>query len=130
LKEILLTELKNNEKRTFELYLEKNYKKYLQNYSEDFVFLDKLNKKVQDLTGYYNYDYNDLNKEILNDREKKKIAELYKNKELQLQIDKILLNEKLFVCSDYKWIAKFYKNNKNSVEIEEFVVVLENYLDS
>ena len=56
LKETLLTELKNNEKRTFELYLEKNYKKYLQNNSEDFVFLDKLNKKVQDLIGYYNYD--------------------------------------------------------------------------
>ena len=130
LKETLLTELKNNEKRTFELYLEKNYKKYLQNNSEDFVFLDKLNKKVQDLIGYYSYDYNDFNKEILNVREKKKIAELYKNKELQLQIDKILLNEKLSVYSDYKWIAKFYKDNKNSVEIEEFVVVLENYLDS
>lgn len=130
LKEILLIELKNNEKRTFELYLEKNYKKYLQNNNDDFMFLDKLNKKVQDLTEYYNYDYNDYNKEILNVREKKKIEELYKNKELQLQIDKILLNEKLSVYSDYKWIAKFYKNNKNSFEIEEFVVVLENYLDS
>lgn len=130
LKETLLTELKNNEKRTFELYLEKNYKKYLQNNSEDFVFLNKLNKKVQDLIRYYNYDYNDYNKEILDVIEKKKIVELYKNKELQLQIDKILLNEKLSVYSDYKWIAKFYKNNKSSVEIEEFVVILEKYLDS
>lgn len=130
LKETLLTELENNEKRTYELYLEKNYKKYLKNNSENFIFLDKLNKKVQDLTGYYNYDYNDFNKEILNVREKQKIEELYKNKELQLQIDKILLNEKLSVYSDYKWIAKFYKNNKNSQEIYEFTNVLENYLDS
>lgn len=130
LKKILLTELKNNEQRTFELYLKKNYKKYLQNNSEDFVFLDKLNKKVQDLIRYYSYDYNDFDKEILNVREKKKVEELYKNKLLQFQIDKILLNEKLSVYSDYKWIAKFYKNNKNSEEIYDFINLLENYLDS
>ena len=130
LKEILLTELQNNQKRTFELYLEKNYKKYLQKNSEDFVFLDKLNKKVQDLTGYYNYEYNDFNKEILSIREKRKIEELYNNKSLQLQIDRILLNEKLSVYSDYRWIAKFYKKNKCSEDIYEFCKVLENYLDS
>lgn len=130
LKEILLAELKNNEKRTFELYLEKNYKKYLQSNSGDLVFLDKLNKKIQNLTGYYNYEYNDFNKEILNVREKKKIEELYKNKSLQLQIDKILLNEKLSVYSDYRWIANFYKKNKSSEEIYEFCKILENYLDS
>lgn len=130
LKQTLLTELKNNEKRTFELYLEKNYKNYLQNNNEDFKFLDKLNKKVQDLTGYYNYDYHDFNKEILNVREKKKIEELYKNKSLCSQIDNILLNEKLSVYSDYRWIAKFYKKNKNNEELYEFCKVLENYLDS
>lgn len=130
LKQTLLTELKNNEKRTFELYLEKNYKKYLQNNSEDFVFLDKLNKRVQDLTGYYNYDYNDFDREILNVREKRKIEELYKNKSLQLQIDRILLNEKLSVYSDYRWIAHFYKKNKSSEEIYAFCKILENYLDS
>ena len=105
LKQTLLTERKNNEKRTYDLYLGKNYKKYLQNNSDEFVFLDRLNKRVQDLTGYYNYDYNDFDKEILNVREKRKIEELYKNKSLQLQIDKILLNEKLSVYSDYRWIA-------------------------
>ncbi len=130
LKQTLLTELKSNEKITFELYLEKNYKKYLQNNSDEFAFLDKLNKKVQDLTEYYNYDYNDFNKEILNVRQKRKIEELYKNKSLQLQIDKILLNEKLAVYTDYKWIAKFYKKNKNNEEIYEFCNVLKNYLDS
>ena len=130
LKQILLTELKNNEKRTYDLYLEKNYKKYLQNNSDEFVFLDRLNKRVQDLTGYYNYDYNDYDKEILNVREKRKIEELYKNKSLQLQIDKILLNEKLSVYSDYRWIAHFYKKNKSSEEIYEFCKILENYLDS
>ena len=38
LKETLLTELKNNEKRTYELYLKKNYKKYLQGNGEEFAF--------------------------------------------------------------------------------------------
>lgn len=130
LKQTLLTELKNNEKRTYDLYLEKNYKKYLQNNSDEFVFLDRLNKRVQDLTGYYNYDYNDFDKEILNVREKRKIEELYKNKSLQLQIDKILLNEKLSVYSDYRWVAHFYKKNKSSGEIYEFCKILENYLNS
>lgn len=130
LRKILLTELKNNEKRTYELYLEKNYKKYLQKNSEDFVFLDKLNKKVQDLIGYYKYDYNNFDKEILNVREKREIEELYKNESLQSQIDKILLNEKLSVYSDYRWIAKFYRKNKGNEEIYEFCKILENYLDS
>ena len=130
LREILLKEFKNNKKRTFELYLEKNYKKYLQINNEDFVFLDKLNKKVQELTGYYNYNYNNFDKEILNIREKRKIAELYQNKILQSSIDKILLNEKLAVYTDYRWILKFYKKNKNSEELYEFCKILENYLDS
>lgn len=130
LREILLMELKNNEKRTFELYLEKNYKKYLQMDSENFVFLDKLNKKMQDFTGYYNYDYNNFDREILNVREKRKIGELYKNKILQSQIDKILLNEKLSVYSDYRWIAKFYRKNKSNQKNYEFCKILENYLDS
>lgn len=130
LKEILLTEFKNDKKRTFELYLEKNYKKYLHSNNDSFVFLDKLNKRVQDLTGYYNYEYNDFDKEILSKREKQKIEELYKNKNLKSQIDKILFNEKLSVYSDYKWIAKFYKNNKNQDEINCYCNTLESYLDS
>ena len=130
LKETLLIELKNNEKRTYELYLEKNYKKYLQGNGDEFAFLDKINKKIQDLTGYYNYDYNDFDKEILSVREKRKIEELYKNKSLQLQIDKLLLNEKLSVYSDYRWIAKFYIHNKNKEELLDFTKILENYLDS
>lgn len=130
LRDILLTELKINEKRTFELYLEKNYKKYLEENNESFVFLDKLNKKVQDLISYYNYDYNDFDKEILSVRDKRKIEELYKNKTLRSQIDKILFNEKLSVYSDYKWIACFYKNNKNSDEIKEYCKILENYLNN
>lgn len=130
LREMLLTELRNNEKRTYELYLEKNYKKYLQENSDEFLFLDKLHKKVQDLTDYYDYNYNNFDEEILNVREKRKIEELYKNKVLQSQIDKILLNEKLSVYSDYRWIAKFYRKNKSNEEICEFCKILENYLDS
>lgn len=130
LRKTLLTELKNNEKRTFELYLKKNYKKDLENNNESFVFLDKLNKKVQDLTGYYNYDYNDFDKEILTVKEKEKIEELYKTKSLRPQIDEILFNEKLSVYSDYRWIASFYKNNKSSDEIKEYCKILENYLNS
>ncbi len=130
LREILLTELKNNEERTFELYLKKNYKKYLEKNNESFVFLDKLNKKIQDLTGYYNYDYNDFDKEILSEREKRKIEELYKDKKLRPQIDKILFNEKLTVYSDYKWLACFYKKNKSCNEIKEYCKILENYLNS
>lgn len=130
LRETLLIELKNNEKRTFELYLKKNYKKYLQNNSENFVFLDKLNKRVQDLTDYYNYDYNNFDKEILNIKEKRKIEDLYKNKTLQSQIDKILLNEKLSVYSDYRWIANFYKKNKSYTELSDYSKTLSNYLDN
>ena len=102
LKEILLKELTSNKKRTYESYLKKNYQKYLQEDNGDLAFLDKLNKKVQDLTGYYNYEYNDFNREILNVREKQKIEKLYQNKFLKSQIDKILFNEKLSVYSDYK----------------------------
>ena len=130
LKENLLTELRYNEKRTFELYIKDNYKKYLKNNNGDFSFLDKLNKKIQNLTGYYDYNYNDFDKVILSINEKKKIKELYKNELLQSQIDKLLLNEKLSVYSDYKWIAKFYKSNKNNEEIVKFTKTLENYLNS
>ena len=104
--------------------------KYLQENSNDFVFLDKLNKKVQDFTDYYDYNYNNFDKEILNVSEKRRIEELYKNKTLQLQIDEILLNEKLSVYSDYRWIAKFYRDNKSKEEIYEFRDVLENYFNS
>lgn len=130
LQEILLTELKHNEERTFELYLKKNYEKYLAKNDKSFTFLDKLNKKVQDLTDYYSYEYDDFDSEILSNKEKEKIEELYKNKELQPQIDKMLFNEKLSVYSDYKWIACFYKKNKSSYDIAEYCIVLENYLDS
>ena len=130
LRKTLLAELKNNEKRTFELYLKKDYKKYLEKDNVSFGFLDKINKKVQDLTSYYSYDYNDFDKEILNVREKRKIEELYKNRTLKPQIDKMLFNEKLSVYSDYKWIACFYKNNKSHDEIINYCKILENYLDS
>jgi hypothetical protein len=130
LRRILLNELKSNEKRTFDLYLAEDYKKYLEKNSDAFVFLDKLNDKVQDLTGYYNYDYNDFDREILNVREKRKIEELYKNNSLHQQIDKILFNEKLAVYTDYKWIASFYKNNKSKDELNKYCEILENYLGS
>ena len=68
LKEILKNELSKNKKSTFELYLEKNYKKYLQSNNDEYIFLENLNKKVLSLTGYYNYDYNDFDKEILNEK--------------------------------------------------------------
>ncbi len=130
LKEILLEELNNDKKRTYELYLEKNYNKYLKENSEDLAFLDRLNKKVQDMTGYYSYDYNDFDKEILNVRERGKIEKLYQNKSLRVQIDKILFNEKLAVYSSFKWIASFYKKIKDNDEINHFCNTLENYLDS
>lgn len=97
------------------------------------LYFELFPNEVDDYESWLNSDYddyNDFNKEILNIREKKKIEELYKNKSLHLQIDKILLNEKLSVYSDYRWIAKFYKKNKSSEELYEFCKVLENYLDS
>lgn len=130
LKKVLYEELNNDKKRTYKLYLEKNYNKYLNENSEDLIFLDKLNKKVQDMTGYYSYDYNDFDKEILNVREKQKIERIYQNKSLRGQIDKILFNEKLAVYSDFKWIAGFYKKTKDKEEIIAFCNTLENYLDS
>lgn len=130
LRKILLEELKNNKKRTYQLYLEKNYHKYLQGNNEDFVFLEKINKRVQKLINHYNYDYNNFNEEILDVREKKKINELYKNELLQSPIDNILLNEKLSTYSDYEWIAKFYKNKLSEEKTSEYIKVLENYLDN
>ncbi len=130
LKEILWTELKNNEKRTYDLYLEKEYKKYLENSDKDLVFLNALNKKMQDLTEYYDYNYNNYNKELLNTKEKKKIEELCRSKRFNDVIDKILLNEKLTVYTDYEWIAHFYKNNKKQNELFPFLHVLEEYLNN
>lgn len=125
LKSILLDELKNNEKRTYDVYLKKVYKKYLNTSNSNFVFLDKINNKVKDLI-----ENAEFSKEILNNKEKKKIKELYKDKSLQVQIDSILLNEKLSSFSDYVWIAKFYKSIKNSSEINKFCKKLEDYFDS
>lgn len=130
LREILKDELSKNKKSTFELYLEKNYKKYLQSNNDEYIFLENLNKKVLSLTGYYNYDYNDFDKEILNVKEKQRLEKIYSNKELKTQIDKILLNEKLAVYSDYVWFAKFYKSKLAKKEIINFTEVLTNYLDS
>lgn len=130
LKEVLLEELNNDKRRTYKLYLEKDYKKYLNENGEDLVFLDKLNKKVRDLIGYYSYDYNDFNQEIINIKEKRKIEKIYQNESLRSQIDKIIFNEKLAVYSDFKWIASFYRKNKTKKEIIAFCNTLENYLDS
>lgn len=130
LRETLLIELKNNEKRAFELYLKNHYNEYLQKNGEAFGFLNKLNEKVHNLMEVYDYSYHDFEQEILSIKEKQKIAELYHNKQLQVQIDEILLNEQLAVYADYQWIAKFYKKNKSNDEIYEFCKVLENYLNS
>ena len=129
IKKILLEELNNNKERTYELYLKDNYNKYLKDNNDSLVFLDKLNKIVQDLTDYYDYNYNDFNEEILNVKEKEKIEKLYQDKSLKVQIDKILFTEKLAVYSDYGWIANFYKKVKDIEEIDEFCNKLENYLD-
>ena len=130
LREILKYELIQDKKRTFEIYLEKNYKKYLQSNNNEYVFLDNLDKKVLSLTGYYNYDYNDFDEEILNVDEKQRLEKMYLNSELKSQIDKILLNEKLAVYSDYVWFAKFYKDRLTEDEILNYTDILNNYLDS
>lgn len=130
LKKILKEELKKNERNTFEIYLKNDYKKYLQNNNENYIFLDKINKKVKELTGYYDYNYNNFNKEILTIREKEIIEKIYNNVCIKNQIDKILLIPELAVYSDYKWIANFYKKNKSETEIKLFCKQLEEYLTS
>lgn len=130
LRELLKNELSKDKKRTYEQYLENNYKEYLKSNNNEYIFLENLNKKVLSLTGYYNYDYNNFDKEILSIRDKQKLEKIYLNSKLKYQIDKILLNEKLSVYSDYSWIAKFYKNKLTKKEISDFTDVLNNYLDS
>lgn len=129
LRETLKEELRNNEKRAFDLYLKGDYKKYLQN-NEGFNFLDKINKKAKDLTGFYNYNYNDFKREILTIQEKRMIKKTYHEKSLQKQIDSILFVPELAVYYDYQWLAQFYKKTKSDVEIKEFCNRLEDYLDS
>ena len=129
LRKLLKEEFRNNPKRAFDVYLEKDYKKYIQS-SDSFTLLEKINKKVKSLTEYYNYDYNDFKKEILTSHEKSKIQDLYNEKNFQKQIDNILFIPELSVYDDYRWLAKFYKKNKSDIEIKEFCNKLENYLDS
>ena len=130
MRNILLTELHQDENRTYNLYLKKNYQKYLGKNQSIFSFLNKINKKVKEQTEYYNYNYHDYHCEILSSYEKKKIIELYKNKSLQGSIDSILVDEKLAVYSDYQWFVKLYRNNKTIEDVQEFSDLLEKYLNS
>ena len=130
MRDILLTEFHHDEERTYNLYLKKNYQKYLGKNQSEFSFLNKINTKLNERTEYYNYNYQDYSCEILSSYEKRKIAELYKNPALQLQLDQILVNEKLAVYSDYQWFVKRYKTSKTKEEINEFSNLLEQYLNS
>ncbi len=129
LREILKEELRKNEKRAFNLYLIDHYEKFVQN-NEDFIFLNKINKKAKILTTFYDYNYNDYKEEILTIQDKRKIERLYHKEYLQRQIDNILFVPELAVYNDYQWLAKFYKENKPAVKIKEFCNDLEGYLDS
>ena len=100
MRDILLTEFHHDEERTYNLYLKKNYQIYLGKNQSEFSFLNKINTKLNERTEYYDYNYQDYNREILSSYEKRKIAELYKNPALQLQLDQILVNEKLAFYSD------------------------------
>lgn len=129
-KELLKEHLLKNEKQTYNLYLEKNYTKYLKNNDDNFKFLESLNKKIKELTSYYNYNYNIFDKNILSIREKKIIEKIYSDSNLKDQVDKILLKPELAVYYDYKWIALFYKKNKSQIQLEEFCERLEDYFAS
>lgn len=130
LKKILKKELENDKKRTFELYLEPKYNQYLKKNNNSFVFLEKLNKKINDLIKFYDYNYNDFNKDILNDREKQRIKELYQESSFQKQIDKILFIPELTAYTDFRWLVDLFKKNKTDFEINKFSERLEDYLGS
>lgn len=130
LRNVLFEALKQDERKTYELFLKQNYNAFLKSGNDDLLFLENLNKKINELTDYINYDYDDFSKKIFTSKEKEKIAELYKNESLKMVMDKILLNEKLAVYEDYNWISTFYKKNMNSKDIYEFTSLLENYFNS
>ena len=128
LREILTKELKQDEERTFNFYLDKFYKKYL-NRNNNFIFLERINNKINELTELYSYEYENFDKTIFNNYEKKKIKEIYDDYKYLSIMDKILLNEKLAVYSDYRWVCKFYKQNKSIEEIRNFTKKLNSFLD-
>lgn len=129
LRDILTKELKQDEKRTYNFYLDKFYKEYL-NRNNNCIFLEKLKNKINELTEFYSYEYEDFDKVILNNNEKKRIKEIYGDSKFHSIIDKILLNENLAVYSDYKWVCNFYRQSNCYDKIKEFTNKLNNYLDS
>ena len=127
LRRVLLTEFNVDEERTFNLYLKDIYKKYLQDNGDDLMFLDDLNKRINDLTKDYDFNYKNFDIEILSDEEKEKIEKLYLRDDLRDEIDKLLFNEELSVYSSFKWCVDFYKKNKDLDKINDFCYALENY---
>lgn len=129
LKEILKKELSNNEKRAYELYLAKNYNSYLNQSNESFVFLNNLNKKIQDLIGIYDYNYQDFSQCILTSKEIKNLKSLYLDKMLKKQIDEIIFIPQLAVYNDFQKLIGLYKENNTKTEIKEFCTRLRDYLN-
>lgn len=132
LQRILKEELLNNEKRTYDNYLKKDYEKFLNQSGKSLIYLDKLNQKIKNFTNIYysEYNYKKFDEILLTQYDKKMINELYEDKMFQKQIDDILLVPELSVYREYNWIANFYNEKKDEEEIYSFISVLQNYLNS
>ncbi len=120
-KELLKTQFENHPEQAYDQYLKKDYEKLLKQNNKDFLFLERLKNKVEDMIPYYNYEDIDYSKKILSDREKNIIIKLYH--QYKDMVDEILLKPELAIYDDMKWIIIFYKENE--VNLDDYYQQLE-----
>lgn len=132
LQKLLKKELLKNEEDTYYNYLKNVYNKFLNNSDESLVYLEKLNKKVNEFTNinYYDYNYKKFDDILLTPYDKRMIDKIYEDNIYTKQVDNILLVPKLAVYSNFDWIATFYRNEKSSKKINDFIDELQNYFNS
>ena len=132
LQKLLKEELLKHEEDTYYTYLEKDYKNFLRKSGKSLSYLNNLNKIIKEYTNIYfsEYNYRKFDEIILKQSDKRKIWELYDNKEYRKIIDDILLIPELAVYDKYDWVANFYRENKKQEELEKFISDLNYYLNS
>ena len=129
LRNILIEELKKNEKYTFNNYLMKEFKRYSSDINNIHAILDKINRNFYKLSHNYDYNNKDYSINLLTKNEKEKISNAYIN-DMKVKIDKIFLNPEIATYNDYKWFATFYKNHNSKRDIEVYIKKLDSFFDT
>lgn len=130
-KQILIEELKKDEKYTFNNYLKKEYQKNISDKNNIYAVLEKINKSFHKLSHDYNYNNKDYTVKLLSRSEKEEISSVYiTDQNLKSIIDKIILNPEIATYNDYKWITTVYKNNNSKIDIDNYIKKLVLFFDT